>query len=518
MKTVQETIFPNRRKDAMTIKDIARLAGVSVATVSKVINHKDQNISDETRKKIETVIVKNNYVPYKKVIEKANDKSKLIALLISDVSDIFCSELLKGVEDYCFTKGYSIIICNTDSDAEKERLYIHQLTKQNVQGIIRFLTPGTGKKDLEYLEHNNIHNVVLDDINNSPNVLKTFFNNKQGGYLATNHLIENGHNKIGYITPISDLHYLEERFAGYREALQKNHLVYLPNLVFHSDTDNRDECGYDGAQYLLAQNATAIFCSDDHIAVGAYRAIREYGLRIPNDISVIGFDDTLFCNLLNPPLSSVRQSAYHIGQSSAKLLYKKITHAGIDTPNVQIEPQLITRESVGIPSHKRTAMQKVYVICGNIYANIILHVESKKTNARQKVNTVEVTVGGNVAEKAKSLLCSDTQVYILGYVGNDDYGRKMYQDLQKMGIKTIGLLFLEHLSTGLNYITKNNQITESSVVLEGATLTSQNYPLEDYQWICNQADKVYCEEEHKEYLLDSLKHLDTNNPIVLEIL
>ena len=471
----------------MTITEIARLAGVSSTTVSKIINHKAENISEETKRKVLALIEEYNYVPYQKAVDYVSQKSNVVALLLSDVSDIFCSELLRGAEDYFYDHQFNVIACSTDNNPEKERRYLHILQKQNVRGIIHFPMRGGNEKSLQKLEHSHIFNVILDDYKRMPNALKTYFNNKEGGRLAVRHLLALGHERIGYLAPKNDFPYLAERLAGYREALKEKDIRPEESLICRIEESARFVCGYKGAKYLLAQKVTAIFCCDDHVARGAYRAIQENGLRIPQDISVVGFDDAFFCEVLEPNLTSIKQSAYDIGCSSAKLLFAKISGLPLNENSIQIEPQLIVRGSTAPPGARQKQPAR-YLVLGEIRAEIVLQVDNCLPGQVQEASAISVQPGGWAVEQAKRLTEAGSLVYLAGYLGNDEYGRKVYDDLTAWGLNTDGVLFDRESSTGLAFAAEGAVSQMPKIEYKGANSALGQYPLEDIQRILEKAN------------------------------
>ena len=452
----------------MTIRDIARLAGVSPATVSKVINGKNDDVSQETRAKIQSVIEEHNYVPYKKVLDRANRDSNIIALIVNDASDIFGAELVRGVEDYCFAHDMCVVVCSNDDSIEKERKYVHLLRKQSIRGVISFLVadpePGTG--GIAALADEGIQSVMLDDYQETPNALKTTFNNRAGGHMATRHLMEAGHKRIGFITVAPKKPYQKERFAGYRDALEEGGLPYDESLVYRSDESSRRRLGHDGANYMISQQVSAILCCDDHVAAGVYSAMHENGLRIPEDISVMGFDDTYFSEILYPPLSSVRQSAYDIGRSSAELLYKKLSDQPMESESVQIQPTLVPRSSVQPPDAKFQQEKPVLAVVGEICAEIRLG--GAGGGAVRQAQTMQTLPGGWAVETARAMLAKGCEVHLVGCIGNDPNGRLLFETLSQSGIRMDGVLFEQELPTGTAVVVAGTDGAEERTVFAGA--------------------------------------------------
>jgi DNA-binding LacI/PurR family transcriptional regulator len=473
----------------MTIRDIARIAGVSAATVSKVINDKCENISDETRKKILGIIQDHNYIPYQKVADRFSQQSNTVALLIADAGGVFGSELLRGVEDYFFTRNLSVIIGSTDNDMEKEKKYIHMLRKQHIRGIIHFSGPEKNQKKPEKSGQDDIFDVVLNNYQNSPDALKTYFNNREGGRIAVRHLIEAGHRRIGYITSKRKFPYLEERFSGYWDALEEAHIPGDMRLVFTGGELSRRQCGYEGIKYLLSKNISAVFCCDDHVAAGAYRAIQEKGLHIPGDVSVIGFDDSFICEILDPPLSSIKQSAYEIGRTSAEILYAKISGLALAKTSVEIQPELIRRKSVARPDSGRKSGKPCTVIVGEIRADMIMDIQGRKGGGKQAARSLRIEPGGKAVYKAREKSASDGEVYLIGCIGNESTGHHVFEALAGMGFKLDGVQLKQDAVTGTAFITRTKRGECGEVVYSGANDLLDENCIKENTWIFHKADR-----------------------------
>jgi DNA-binding LacI/PurR family transcriptional regulator len=476
---------------AMTIRDIAKLTNVSTATVSKVINNKCENISDETKQRILKVIQEHNYIPYQKVADRFSQQSNTVALLITDVSDIFGSELLRGVEDYFFARNFSVIIGSTDNDAEKEKKYIHMLQKQLIRGIIHFSSPVNSLKKTEPSKQSAIFDVVLNDYKNSPDALKTYFNNREGGKIAVRHLIEAGHRRIGYITPKKQLPYLEERSSGYWDALEEAHIPRDMSLVFAGSAASRRQCGYEGIQYLLSKNISAVFCCDDHVAVGAYRAIQEKGLHIPGDISVIGFDDSFLCEILDPPLSSIKQSAYEIGKTGAEILYAKISGLPLAKTSVEIQPELIRRKSVAQPDSQCKSGKPCAVIVGEIRADMIMDIQGQTNKGRQTAGSMRIEPGGKAVYKAREKIAAGGEVYLIGCLGNESNGHLVFEALTGMGFRLEGVQFRQDVITGTAFITCSKNGVHNEVIYSGANDLLDEKCIQENSWIFHKADRCF---------------------------
>lgn len=332
---------------AVTIKDIAQMAGVSITTVSKIINKKDSDISDKTRDKVLKIIDEYNFTPNALATGLVTKKTNTIGLLVPDISNAFFAELARGVEDGANCEGYNVILCNTDENPEKEVEYLDVLRAKNVDGII-FLSAALSNHDaVADLNQKGVPLVVLDRTIEEENVMMVCLDNVNGGYIATKHLLEYGHEKIGCITGPLKNDIAKHRFRGYVKALKEMNMGFLANFIYEGDFKTKS--GEKGAEALIKAGVTAIFACNDMMAYGAYKKIQEQGIKIPDEISVVGFDDIYMSEILTPPLTSVKQPAHEMGLMSAAMLIKGIKGKALEKTQMEFRPTLSMRKSVGPP-------------------------------------------------------------------------------------------------------------------------------------------------------------------------
>lgn len=325
----------------MTIKKIAELAGVSTATVSKILNDKDQSISDATRQRVLAIVEKEGYIPNGIAKSLRMKNTKTIGIIMPDVMNLFFSELARGAEDAAERKGYSVILCNSDNNESKEEKYIQILHEKMVDGII--LTASESGKNRVL---NNIRTpiVLLDrDVETSKKVGRITVDSEKGIYDATTFLINKGCKNIGFISAKSDNKLSSDRFRGYEKAIIENGMVLDNNKIFLESYSI--ESGYIGAKKLLEQSELdGICCGNDLIAIGAIKALKEKGLSVPQDIKVIGFDDISISKYMDPPLTTVRQPIYNLGEEAVKMLVNIIEKKEMGMNKV-LETELIERNS-----------------------------------------------------------------------------------------------------------------------------------------------------------------------------
>lgn len=324
-----------------TIREIADLAGVSSATVSKVLNGKDQNISSETRRRILKIVEKEGYIPNGVAKSLRIKNTKTIGLMVPDVTNLFFSEVAKGIEDAASKRGYSLILCNTDNKENKERMYLKILQEKKVDGLI--ITASHSNLG-DQLDKVSTPVVLVDrDVNTTKSVGRITVDNVTGGRLAAEKLMDVGCKSIAHITAELENKPAAERYKGFLESLEENSIIFekagLHTGYFIVET------GYQGIMELSKRiEFDGVFCGNDLIAIGAVKALKELGKRIPEDVAVIGFDDIALSQYVDPPLTTIRQPIYKLGESAVKLLLEMI-ETGASDGAVVLHPELVERMS-----------------------------------------------------------------------------------------------------------------------------------------------------------------------------
>lgn len=324
-----------------TIKKIAELANVSTATVSKIINGKDQYISEATRQKVLEIVEREGYIPNGVAKSLKMRRTKTIGIILPDVMNLFFSELARGAEDAAEKEGYSVILCNTDNKELKEEKYLNILHEKMVDGIIMTAAEGSMNKSVKISKTPMV--LVDRDIELDKPVGRITVNNEEGAFMATKFLIEKGCKNIGFISSEKKNKPSAERLKGYRRALKENGLevdekkIFLQNFTIAS--------GYEGVMALLERNKVdGIFCGNDLIAIGAIQALKENNLKVPKDVKVIGFDDISMSQFTDPPLTTIKQPIYQLGEEAVKMLVAIIGKKDIDMHKV-LRTELIERGS-----------------------------------------------------------------------------------------------------------------------------------------------------------------------------
>jgi len=337
----------------ITMKDIAKIAGVSVNTVSRALNDRPE-INEETKRQIKEIAKKLNYIPNTIAASLASRKSKTIGLIIPDLCDPFFAKQARGVEDTARQNGYSVIIINTDEIPDHEQEALNTLYGIRVAGVI-LTSVFPAVERIKDLQRKQIPLVLLNRFLRQIDTDYVINDNKQGAYAATKHLLNLGHQRIGIILGPQHITSVQDRFTGYRQALaeagvelRKEYVVYGENL--------KPETGEEIAQQLLRLNPrpTAIFAYCDSLAIGACAGVRKMGLAIPRDVALVGYDDIPYAALLEVPLTTVAQPAYEMGKTACEILIERIQSerekggSAAQTKHIVFKPELVVRKSCGI--------------------------------------------------------------------------------------------------------------------------------------------------------------------------
>ncbi|WJY26287.1 LacI family DNA-binding transcriptional regulator [Sporosarcina trichiuri] len=326
-----------------TIKDVSKLAGVSVATVSRYLN-KNGYVSKEAAEAIAGVIDKLNYRPNTIARSLAGKKTATIGLLVPDILNPFFPELARAAEDAANEYGYTVMLGNTDNDTAKEQRYLDTLIHKQADGVI--ISSYTIQPDhLRGLQKAGIPVVLLDNVFSSDSVVSFTVENKEGGELAVRHLLERGCRKIAHICGPLSITSSRERTAGY-EAVSTGTDWFTPGLIAYSDFTVKG--GHSAMQQLLVSHPDldGVFASNDLMAAGALKALQEAGRRVPEDVKVIGFDG-IQLEMMSPGLSTVAQPIYELGKTAVDVLIGLITEHP-DIPEDKVFPVSLTvRQSTG---------------------------------------------------------------------------------------------------------------------------------------------------------------------------
>lgn len=335
----------------VTIKDIARELGISPSTVSRALkDHPD--ISPQTKKAVNELAEKLNYQPNVVALSLRQSKTNTLGVIIPEIVHFFFSTVISGIEDVAYSAGYNVILTQSNESLQREMTDMKALFNSRVDGMLISLSRETGTYDhIESMLAKGVPIVFFDRVYEHPNSSKIIVDDFSGAKEATLHLIDQGCKRIAHIEGSPNLTITKQRLEGYLEALKERGMPVDKSLIFPCP-EASIEAGKAVTESILAKGTPpdGIFATNDPVAMGAMQAIREKGLKIPKDIAVVGFSNWLFSSMMDPPLSSVDQPGFEMGQEATKLLIRQIelkSKEKIDPqPETKIlKTRLVIRES-----------------------------------------------------------------------------------------------------------------------------------------------------------------------------
>jgi LacI family transcriptional regulator len=326
-----------------TIREVAESAGVSYATVSHVINN-TRVVTQETRERVLAAMSALNYRPNALARSLRQGKSNTLGLVLPDSANPFFAEISRSIEDAAFKKGYSVFLCNTELDTQRELFYVDVLSKKQVDGII-FVAAGDQADSLDFLLRQNMPVVMIDRDLPNVEVDAVLTDHQLGGFLATQHLIQLGHTRIACIAGPSSITPSAERLTGYRKALEEAGLSYDERLIIRGDYHAQSGMDITHSILKLEPRPTAIFALNDLMALGALRAAAEAGFSVPRDLAVVGYDDLELARFTNPPLTTIAQPKKEIGAQAVNLLVDRMALKSRLPSRLVLAPELIIRRS-----------------------------------------------------------------------------------------------------------------------------------------------------------------------------
>ena len=338
---------------SVTVKDIAEAAGVSITTVSLVLSGRECRVSLKTRDRVLKIAQELDYQPNYLARGLVTRKSQTVGLIIPDISNLFFSELAKGVEMEAQQYNYNIIFSNSNEDGNTDLKNLRTLLNKAVDGLI--IVPSMKEREKKMitefsriLSRHKLPMIIVDRM--LPGIECDFvtLDNREGGFIATKHLLELGHRRIGCITGPQDLMSSNLRYRGYCDALSLYGVPVDESLIFHGDY--RLHSGVEGAKALISRNVSAIFACNDMMACGAYRQACVMNKKIGSELSLVGFDDIPFAEMLEHPLTTIRQPIYEIGKNSCRMLMDKLNGATTEIQKIKYSPALIVRATTAAPA------------------------------------------------------------------------------------------------------------------------------------------------------------------------
>lgn len=329
------------KNEKITIRDIAKVVGVSTATVSRALSETG-HVSEETKRRILEISKKLGYNFEEKKIKKT--LTKVVGVIVTDVTNPFFTQVVRGIEDTLNNLEYSLILCNSDENIEKEKEYFRVLEGKKVDGVILTPAGGSHKHLLHYLKKN-IPIVLLDRLIEEVELDAVIIDNVYGAYEGVKHLIEQGYRNIGAIIGPLSVMTSKERLEGYKKALEEAGISVKEEFIENGEYTQNG--GYKAAKRLLSKGKIdALFIANNVMTIGALLAISELNINVPEDLGIVGFDDIDLAPLLKFPLTTISQPTYLIGVNAAQILIRRLQGKGKKEKEIVVlKPQLIVRQS-----------------------------------------------------------------------------------------------------------------------------------------------------------------------------
>lgn len=329
---------------SVTIKDIAKMLGISKSTVSRALSeHTDVN--SETRQRVLEVARKLNYAPNTIALNLKQQRTNIIGVIIPETVNRFFAKAIGGIQRIANLAGYNVMVCQSDESHTTEKNNLQSLIAAHVDGVIISVSAETDRTDhFNALLQRNIPVVFFDRISESLNTSQVVTDNYEIAFEGTEHLIAQGRKRIAIVAGPLNLYVSKHRFKGYADALKKHNIPLLDQYIIHSNFHSGDIEAYTKQLINLSQRPDAVFAINDYAAIEMMYHFKKHGIRIPEDIAMLGFNNENICKFVEPPLSSIELSSYDLGSTAAELLLKQIK--GNREPEKKlVKSRLVIRES-----------------------------------------------------------------------------------------------------------------------------------------------------------------------------
>lgn len=336
-----------KMKKKVRLEDVGTEAGVSKSAVARALGNYG-SVSEEVRKRVLNAAKKIDYEPDQIARSLKTKRTNTIGVIISDITTYFFTSVVRGIADVASQSGYDLVLCNTDEDPEKENKFLRVLVGRNVDGLIISVS---GKNTyLKKLVRAGLPIILLDRRVEDLETTQLVVDNENGAYEAVTYLIRLGHRRIGIINGLAYIQTTEERFNGYKKALQDNRIRLDPQLIKYGDFKMAKAKEVTRELLDIKNPLSALFISNEAMITGALLTLRERNINIPEQIAIVGFDDPVWGPLLDPPLTAVSQPAYPMGTMACQTLLQKINEPGREKRSFEelvLKPKLIVRGSCG---------------------------------------------------------------------------------------------------------------------------------------------------------------------------
>lgn len=330
----------------VTIVEVAKAAGVSPATVSRVVGNYGY-VSEETRRKVQTAVDELGYHPDTIARSMVTKSTRTIGLVVTDITNPFFAQLARGVESVAWQNGYTLILANTDEDSERERAIISALQEKRVDAFIIVPASSRNAPHLDELLKSGAPVVLLDRGVKNLAVDAVMVDNEEGAYQAVTHLIQLGHSRIGIILDNPEITTNQERLAGYERAINDHGLSLEKELIRSCQYTRQSAYELVRAMLQTSVRPTALFTTNNFMTIGAIKAVNEAGLNIPKDIALVGFDDLEWNQVNYPQLTAVAQPVAEMGRLAGQRILARLKGENSPAMEIRLKTRFIVRESCG---------------------------------------------------------------------------------------------------------------------------------------------------------------------------
>jgi DNA-binding LacI/PurR family transcriptional regulator len=340
---------------SVKLEDIAKETGFSISTVSRVLSNSNYPVAEQIRAKVVQAAEMMGYEPNIAARSLRTDRTNTIGIIVDDLLSPFTPPIVRGIQDTLNENGFLSLIVNSDWDPDQEQAAIKTLLSRPVDGII--FVEYSHQTTSDILEHSNRPHVFVHRLFGSPIKNSVVPDDYHGASLATEHLIDLGHRQIAYINGPENWHTCRARLSGFRDTLIDHHMPFEPSLVQPGDWEL--ESGYKAAENFLSlpERPTAIFAANDLMALGAIYALQDAGLKVPEDVAVVGYDNRNFTKIVRPRITTVNMPVIEMGGVAAELILNQIAEGRKEEEEIKVKGQLIIRETCGAPEDMRTQQE-----------------------------------------------------------------------------------------------------------------------------------------------------------------
>lgn len=330
-----------------TIADIARIANVSTASVSRVINNKDRGVGAKTRERILSVIEELGYVPNLQARSIVMSETKTLGLVVPDITNPFFPQMVRSIVQYAALQGYTVFLADSGNDSKNEENCVHSMLEKRIDGLV-FASNGQKNRVPQLCSQNNVPLVQMDRAVSSDGASVTV-DNRKGTWEATRLLIENGNKSIAFLGGPQGLSPTDQRYAGYREAMEGAGLDIEKNPILYGSFSISSGLSMTRAMLAAGHRPTAIVAGNDLIAIGAVKALSEAGMRVPEDCEIVGFDGIEMAAVFDPGISTVRQPIAEMAEEAVKMLVGMVTGKITGNRRIVFDPMLELRQTTRSP-------------------------------------------------------------------------------------------------------------------------------------------------------------------------